>query len=293
METNFVIIGLPASGKTTFLAALWHLVESGETQCRLVLNRYDGDLAYLNRIAEAWRNFEKVPRTSQVGDKDVIIHLRDRETGSRGAAFFPDLAGETFDAQVEARHCRPEFVDAVARGAGILFFVSADIKQDAMSVVELNAALPAGAAGPAGTDGEANAAGPAPPEPPAEWGPRLIPTQVRVVQLLSDLLRAPFDPRRRRLTLLISAWDLARGAGLDPDAWLASRMPLVHQFLRTNGASFEHRIFGVSAQGVDLGDNLAVDRVAGVTPSRRIQIVGPDGDGHDLTLPLVWLMSPE
>ena len=64
MNPNFVIIGLPASGKTTFLAALWHVIEADETECRLKLNRYEGDLKYLNAIAQAWRTFNKVPRTS-------------------------------------------------------------------------------------------------------------------------------------------------------------------------------------------------------------------------------------
>jgi len=79
--------------------------------------------------------------------------------------------------------------------------------------------------------------------------------------------------------------------GLEPRAWLATRMPLVDQFLRTNGASFEHELYGVSAQGVSLDDGAAVDQAALLLPSRRIRIVGPEGEGNDLTLPLVWLMS--
>jgi Double-GTPase 1 len=144
MDRDFVIIGLPASGKTTFLAALWHLVEAEETSCRLRLARWEGDLEYLNSIAEAWRSFVPVPRTSQIGDKDVTIHLVDRETGVQGAAFFPDLAGESFDTQVETRRCRPGFLENVAKGGGVLLFISADSKQDGLSIVELNAQFPDG-----------------------------------------------------------------------------------------------------------------------------------------------------
>jgi hypothetical protein len=308
MEANFVIMGLPASGKTTFLAALWHLVESDETDCRLRLDRYEGDLVYLNQIAEAWRTFQKVPRTSQVGNVDITIHLVDRETKVKAAAFFPDLAGETFDAQVEARRCRLEFVDGVADDRGILFFISADVKGDVLSVVELNAIMP-----PSGDEGGANVtaaqtdaranASPAgspdrdeaevPTPAPSEWEPKLVPAQVRIVQLLSDLQRAPFEPRRRRLAVMISAWDLTRASGLGAAEWLAAKMPLLDQFLRANRQVFEHRIYGVSAQGVRLDDDVAVSKAAKLTPSRRIEIVGPDGAGHDLTLPLVWLMSAE
>ena len=220
MEANFVIMGLPASGKTTFLAALWQLVESDETDCRLRLDRYEGNLVYLNRIAEAWRTFRKVPRTSQVGNVDITIHLVDRVTAVKAAAFFPDLAGETFDVQVEARRCRPEFVEGVADDSGILLFISADVRGDGLSVVELNALMPPdgdeGGAGSTAAGADASSSATAagskdgdkaevPPPAPIEWEPKLVPAQVRIVQLLSDLQRAPFEPRRRRLAVMISA----------------------------------------------------------------------------------------
>jgi hypothetical protein len=300
MDADFVIIGLPASGKTTFLAALWHLVEAGEADCRLALASYEGDLAYLNRIAEAWRTFNAVPRTSQVGDADVIIELVDTKTGSAASAFFPDLAGETFDAQVEARRCKPELIERIANDDGILLFVSANVRASNLSIVEFNAMMPPddtplnAAAGPAFVDPvvERQAGAPAPASAnAAEWEPKLLPPQVRLVQLLSDLLRGPFAPRRRRLAILVSAWDLVASMGLKPADWLAAEMPLVDQFLRTNAESFDYRIYGVSAQGLSLGDEAAIDVAAKLIPSRRIQIVEETGESHDLTSPLVWLMS--
>lgn len=292
MNASFVIMGLPASGKTTFLAALWHLVESGETECRLVMDHYRGDFTYLNKIADAWRNFQKVPRTSQIGDTDVTIYLHDRVTGARGTALFPDLAGEIFDLQVEERRCRPEFVEQADADDGILFFVNADVKEDDLSIIDLNARLPKEAAGTVLAGGSQQEGGSAPVVVP-EWEPKFLPAQVRVVQLLSDLLRPPFTYRTRKLAFLISAWDLVRDQGHTPQQWLARNMPLVHQFLRTNGMSFTYQVYGVSAQGVRLDDDVAVDGATKIAPSRRVQIVGHDGEEHDLTAPLVWLMSAE
>lgn len=296
MDSSFVIIGLPASGKTTFLAALWHLVEADELACRLKLDSYKGDLAYLNLIAEAWRSFRKVPRTSQVGETDVTINLVDRETGAKGVAVFPDLAGETFDAQIEGRRCRPDFVDDLAEDDGILFFLSADLKGNSLSIIELNAMLPPSSAADEpdkslGARLNLTGDGVNVSTAPREWEPKLVPAQVRVVQLLSDLLRPPFAHRRRRLAVIISAWDLAKGMKLQPRAWLAAHMPLVDQFLRTNGDFFDHEVYGISAQGVSLEDTAGIDEASKLTPSRRIQIVGPDGTGHDITMPLVWLMA--
>lgn len=289
MKANFAIMGLPASGKTTFLAALWHLIEAGETECRLSLDGYRGDLKYLNQISEAWRTFQKVPRTSHTGDVDVTIHLLDRETGAKGTAFFPDLAGEIFDQQVEERRCKPKFIEELAVDDGILFFINADLKGQTLSITELNAALPA--------DGEAEiedeGSNRATVDYTREWEPKLLPAQVRVVQLLSDLIRQPFTARMRRLAIMISAWDLTRDTSLTPYQWLAAYMPLVDQFLKSNGEYFIYQIYGVSAQGVDLENTTGVDEASRLTPSMRIQIVGPEEQGNDLTVPLVWLMSAE
>lgn len=285
MNSNFIIMGLPASGKTTFLAALWHLVESNETTCRLELDAYDGDLTYLNRIAEAWRNFEPVPRTSQIGDMNVAIHLRNRETGEKGTAFFPDLAGETFDRQVEDRTFRKDVMKGFSEDDGILFFISSDVREDFISVTELNARLP--------SDSEIDESlNDSPAETRiAEWEPKLLPAQVKIVQLLSDIIRPPFEPRLRRIALLISAWDLVYHSGVTPYDWLDVNMPLVAQFLKANKDYFEHQIYGVSAQGVNLNDDSAVDEVANLLASRRIKIVGLASEGNDLTEPLIWLMS--
>ncbi|MGE6101822.1 hypothetical protein ACLH0B_21645 [Aeromonas salmonicida] len=291
MNSNFVIMGLPASGKTTFLAALWHLIEANETDCCLVLDTYRGDLSYLNLIADAWRTFQPVPRTSQVGDRNVTIQLRNRETNLICTAFFPDLAGETFDRQVEDRRCRTEFIEDVAAEDGILFFISADVREDDLSITEFNTRIPSGK-NIDSTD-RVEERSEITPALLLEWEPKLLPTQVKIVQLLSDLIRPPFISRCRRLAILISAWDLTNGMNLPPQEWLTISMPLVAQFLKANGDFFKYQVYGVSAQGVSLENDIAVDAAAELTPSRRIQIISPGGDGHDLTEPLVWLMSAD
>lgn len=291
MNSNFVIMGLPASGKTTFLAALWHLIEANETDCCLVLDTYRGDLSYLNLIADAWRTFQPVPRTSQVGDRNVTIQLRNRETNLICTAFFPDLAGETFDRQVEDRRCRTEFIEDVAAEDGILFFISADVREDDLSITEFNTRIPS-EKNIDSTD-RVEERSEITPALLLEWEPKLLPTQVKIVQLLSDLIRPPFISRCRRLAILISAWDLTDGMNLTPQEWLTISMPLVAQFLKANGDFFKYQVYGVSAQGVSLENDTAVDAAAELTPSRRIQIISPGGDGHDLTEPLVWLMSAD
>jgi hypothetical protein len=301
MNPNFVIMGLPESGKTTFLAALWHIIEADEKQCRLKLDRLDGSLEYLNTIAEAWRTFKPVERTSQTGDTDVIMYLVDGVTGTKGTAFFPDIAGERFADQVEVRRSRRTFVENVGGCAGILLFINANSKQDHLSIIELNDMLPpepetADSAVKTTSAAEVAPVGPVvrhqnlEREKAPEWDPKHIPSQVRIVQMLSDLQRAPFDVRTRRLAVIISAWDLMLQSGMSPSAWIAGNMPLLDQFLKANSGCFESRIYGVSAQGIDLGKPAEVDLASKRNPSEKIVIVHGAARDHDITAPLVWLM---
>ena len=57
------MIGLPGAGKTTFLAALWHVIESSEIEGQLVLAKLvDGDNTYLNNIRDSWADAKALER---------------------------------------------------------------------------------------------------------------------------------------------------------------------------------------------------------------------------------------
>ena len=75
-STNLLFVGLPQSGKTTYLAALWHVLEDQSSTTRLKRKQNSVDRTYLNQIAEAWRACTPVPRTAlQSDDTTVALHL--------------------------------------------------------------------------------------------------------------------------------------------------------------------------------------------------------------------------
>lgn len=269
------ILGLPRSGKTTFLAALWHLIDAGEVKTKLVLDRLVGDHAYLNSIVDAWRRCEEVPRTSMAAEESVSIHVHEPATGKKVILAFPDLSGESFERQFAARTCKPEYVAAYEREGGIVLFVNADRGTDGMTVLDLRPAL----AGEGPEQGQTAT---------EDWSAKCVPEQVRLVELLQFLQVPPFRRRHRRLAVVVSAWDVIPEPKLQPFEWLAREMPLLDQFLKNNPDSFEVRIYGVSAQGGKVtGD--ARTQLLKLPPSHRIQCVGPDTGVHDLSAPLVWL----
>ena len=278
-ELYHSIVGLPSSGKTTFLAALWHLIDAGEVRTKLVLDRLVGDHTYLNTITEAWRRCEEVPRTSRASETKLAIYVHEPTSGLKIALGFPDLSGESFEEQFAARRCSLDYVDGFAGNGGIMLFVSANRRADGLTLADLAPAI---------------AGGEEPDQQPAvrEWVPSDVPQQVQLVDLLQFLQRPPFARRRRRLAVIVSAWDLVLEPKPTPDQWLAREMPLLHQFLMNNSESFCAQVYGVSAQG---GDVKGAGRIALArqTPSERIQCHGSGVDAHDLTAPVVWISGAD
>jgi len=273
------IMGLPRSGKTTFLAALGHLISAGEVATRLSLYKLEGNNAYLDSITEAWRRCECVPRTSIASETKISIHLQDLNTNNRFILDFPDLSGESFEEQFSSRRCKIDYINNYEKEGGILLFINADRCQDGITHLDLYPALDT-------TDVHETSSS------EQDWSPKFVPEQVRLVDLLQFLLRPPFVRRLRRVAVLISAWDVILDPDLLPIDWLARELPFLYYFLMNNPELFNFQVFGVSAQGGDIrGEQRA--QLARQLPSQRIQCIGSNAEPHDITAPLIWLNGIE
>jgi hypothetical protein len=285
VERSAIIIGLPSSGKTTFLAALWHLVSMRDVDTLLRFGGLSaGDASHLNAIAKRWRGARVQDRTALAGNRLVSMNLVDA-AGETMRVTFPDVPGEAYLRMWEDRDCEPEIAEILQSG-GVLLFIHSDTvraPQWVVDEVEMSKRM-----GLEVLEGK-----------PVPWQPRLAPTQVQLVDLLQLLRMPPLDVGPRRLAIMLSAWDKARGEGLTPEAYLQAKLPLLWQYLRRGADGWTFRIYGVSAQG---GDYDAIEENVPRLPaaeelrnldcaSARIQLLGPVQETHDLTEPLAWLMG--
>lgn len=285
VERSIVVIGLPESGKTTFLAALWHLISQHEVKTVLSFDTLAGVKAdHLNEIAARWREARIQDRTALGGKRLVSMNLKDGD-GLAVRVTFPDLPGEAFRRMWENRECEPE-VEEFLRGRDVLFFVHSDTIQSPRWVVEevsLTREL--------GLETVEDQA--------VRWHPSLAPTQVQLVDLLQLLRRPPLDTGTRRLAIMLSAWDKARDEGLEPEVYLKERLPLLNQYLQSRADGWYWRVYGLSAQGGDYDPTDAdaspvpeADALRSLdSPSERIQLVEGGVQTNDLTRPLAWLME--
>jgi hypothetical protein len=299
MGKAIVAMGLPESGKTTFLAALWHLLTNKKVLVRLSLEKLAAEEAtYLREIATRWAQAKKQERTFHSGNKTVKLTLKS-EGGEVFDLTFPDIAGEAFSQMWEMRECATAVADAL-RATGVLLFIHVDkikppgwIADDA-ALAEGLCGAPADAApdAPAGALGEDQADG------TVKWKPESSPTQVQLVDMLRCLQAPPLDVGTRKLAVVLSAWDKVENDEVSPERFLELHLPLLHQYL-AHGLTpgWSHRTFGVSAQGAEYDDvkgppSAEADRMRDMEiPSQRIKVVVGDAILHDLTEPVNWLLE--
>ena len=280
---SVVVMGLPGSGKTTFLAALWHLVSEREVPCKLTyVSLQTGNIEHLHEIATHWRAAKKQERTAQGGDKLVSMILK-ADGGEPQTVTFPDIAGEAFSQMWGLREC-DERVSGWLEAPGVLLFIHADKVTVPKWVIEEKLLLE-----DLGIEPDV--------EEVIDWSPDVAPTQVQLFDLLQSMQTEPLDVGPRRLAIILSAWDKVAGRGLSPEEYLAKRMPLFDQFLKHGlDTRWERRIYGVSAQGGDYDDDKTTlpdaERLRDIdVPSERISVVYAGGKSNDLTEPLQWLLT--
>ncbi len=294
------MVGLPATGKSTFLAALWHVVESEEIADSLQADHLQPDREYVNRIRDAWLACERVPRTSTEDTATMV--LRHPKGDGTLEVIFPDLSGETFRAHWSSREWSTEFAEMVGETAAIMLFLHPQEVVEPVPIqdaAELVRTLEAeDDAEPMEPEGSPELTEPKPAEPTeSEWDIEQAPTQVKTVELLQFLDCHLAHRRPVPLAIVISAWDLAEklagelAAAVTPGSWLAARLPQLDQYIRANPESFNAAVFGISAQGGDLDSPDDVTRLkAEVRPSKRIRVIRDDASSHDITYPIKWLL---
>ena len=302
MEHQVMIMGLPGTGKTTFLAALGHMVTAGEVETMLSLDKWEGDFSHMNKLAGIWQRFIKFDRTRPTDEHQFVIPLRTTDGRATIKVRFPDLSGESFRRQWRDRICNKQLVKQISKCDGILYFLHATMIKPHVSLVKV---IGDGLLDPALTtrspiddsrqvDVGDNQHSDQEGSDPRPWEPRYSPPGVAAVDLLQLLLKPPFSVKRRRLGIILSAWDGVDDSDTSPTQWLSENFPFFFQFLTCNEEMFEVRIYGVSAQGFDYGNEEQRSYWQGQRyASKRVKITGSQGQHHDITQPIAWAIGVE
>ncbi len=288
------MIGMPGTGKTTMIAAIYHVVESGQVEDSLQLVDLGENREYLVQLLSRWLDCLPLDRT-KIGEEQVVtMKLQDASTGNVTELALPDVSGETFRDHWEQRKSTKVFDDLARQSDGALFLVHPDtvheavrinLRKDVAYVLEDDEDRDDSSTDRTLSETQNESA--------AEWSPRSTPTQVQLVDVLQIMLREPHIYPLSRVAVIVSAWDSVKDDYKLPSAWLAKRLPMLDQFIKANSDRISFKVFGVSAQGAALDkDNTALLAVS--PQAKRIEVVTDvidEYNKHDITAPIKWLME--
>ncbi len=262
------ILGLPEAGKTTFLAALYYFLDSGQSK-HFKLGELVGDQSYLSSIATKWANLEPVPRTSNTEQSEISITLVDNEN-RQSTLYFPDLSGETFQQQYIDRLMKKEHFDYIKKSSGIFVFINPKKVNDTTLISELNLK---------NHDDDIDF------ENIVERDPKTDPAQVQLIDLIQFVLEIKTN-FQFKLFIIVSAYDTVLNINnkTKPETFIKDKLPLLWQFLTTNSRKYEIQYFGLSAQGGELDDQTLLDIDE---PVDRIKIIDSNGkQDNDISKPI-------
>jgi hypothetical protein len=264
-DAAIAMIGLPGSGKTTYLAALWHQLEAAEIPTALTATKLQPDREYLNRIREAWLTGD-VPNVPLGIDKVAVLHVRHATNGAEYDITIPDVPGEDFSAHWIERRVPAGYLDQIKHSVGSLLFVHCERVQQARLISPSSTASDA-----ASTEG-------------VDWDRQLAPTQVQLVDLVQAAVEAHTPAAPLRIAAMVSAWDTL-DRSITPPEWLERNLPLLAQFLRANAEVVKYTVFGVSVAAPKTSHALTP------TPSDRVRLYIESDVSRDLTLPIEFLTA--
>ncbi|KVV16010.1 hypothetical protein AP058_00445 [Flavobacterium sp. TAB 87] len=280
-DKGILFSGLPESGKTTFLAALWYYVfnavDEGEFECDSLEN---SELEYLNLISRNWASCNSVIRTNQSKIEHVNIKLVNKFTGSSMILNIPDISGETFKTQFTDREWNEEFDNLLQNVHGILLFIDPrDVKNKPRFIYHENQNFKYFGEDMINTTSE------------QPWTEDLVPSQVKLVDFL-QMVDFNTPDVLRKISVVISCWDLTDGKE-DPEIWCKNELPLLHQYLTTNKDLFKVKYYGVSSQRGDYENSNIKDSLLSKDALERIKIVEGSEISNNILSPILWITNED
>lgn len=280
------IVGMPSAGKTSFLAALAYSLEQRETPTCLRWEHFSGNQQYLAKLAETWCAGSQVPRTMPDTQQESLrLGLKDVDGGTYDITF-PDLSGETFQAQYMDREIQQSLAETIQNSGSFLLFLNPGKIAEPTLIADL----------PSGTRHSKDAGNVEGTEPRKRDPLCDDATAAQLVVLLQDFLVVR---KRQRLPLgvVVSAWDIAQDDFKFPQDFVKQHLPLLWQYLVSNNDVFFTRYYGVSAQGGSLQSQEEAERLVEQfedQPLHRILVVNESGVvSHDITMPLWEMMNAQ
>jgi Double-GTPase 1 len=260
-----LMVGLPGSGKSTYLGALYYLLRK-KGDPRLALAELPEERDYAQELEETWLRFRPFERSKLPAPRPLDLRLIGPEAGDFDFSI-PDITGESYDELWEHGVWRDPVKELAVKARGILLFVHPG-NLIAPELIDVSVEQ---------ADGNTT---------PTTWTPEGAPTQAVLCDVLESI-SVERNGQMPRLAVVVSAWDTIDDLGVGPDKWIELQTPLLWQWLTTRDEAFEFETFGVSAQGGDVRNEETRNELA-KSPDPLSRLLNGRGV-NDLIEPLLWV----
>lgn len=280
--TKCMIAGLPGSGKSTYIGALWYCLMHPEKieGIKLVADKMNlaDDLTVLNRLSDAYKNVKLIDRNYSDQNETVQINLKVADSDARLQVEIPDFLGENFRDLIELKESE---------------LVSKWLKDTDTLVYFMNEVIPPEFEDDHGPEDDEK---PMPAKDVPPFSIKTISAVAMNIMVLKCLLKKKIF---KKVVIVLSWWDKKTNNGTsknNPQEYLKDYSPALFNFIQHHISNFE--IIGLSAQGQeypkeDQGNYEATKKEikAKMREGKRSFVEIGDEIVHDLSLPLYLLIK--
>lgn len=277
-----MIAGLPGSGKSTYIGALWYCLMHPEKieGIKMVADKMNlaDDLTVLNRLSDAYKYVKLIDRNYSDQNETVQINLKVADSDTRLQVEIPDFLGENFRNLVELKESE---------------LVSEWLKDTDTLVYFMNEVTPPEFEDDHGPEDDDS---PMPAKEVPQFSIKTISAVAMNIMVLKCLLS---KKSFKKVVIVLSWWDQKTNNGTtknNPQEYLKDNSPALFNFIQHHIPNFE--IIGLRAQGQeypkeDQGNyEVAKKEIkAKMREGKRSFVEIEDEIIHDLSLPLYLLIK--
>lgn len=282
-EKSILLMGLPSSGKSTFIAAFWYFLNnSAKEQLLKVDTLADSEHEYLNSISQNWLSYTPVSRTRNSNGENIKIRLKHSKNNQSIALDIPDFSGETFKSHFDNREWTKDYHTLLNTINGIILFINPNDENNTPTLISdaNESARVLGDTLPLSNEGiKFNS-----------YIPEYSCSQVRLVEELQFINHHKPNIIPLKVAIIISAWDEIEKIDKNyaPEKWIEKHTPLLYQYLICNSNIYSQEIFGVSAQGLNYEES-DMEAIYKRVRLDHIIVKYKNEVSNDISKPIVWI----
>lgn len=294
------MIGMPSSGKTTYLASLCRLLLYGEqkTEWKLDIKDVPEGFDQIREFIKNLNSYKIVGRTQEVYDIGLNLYNKNQEWMQ---FVVPDSSGEIFRDLVYDRRIASNIMDQIVESELLLFFINVNtmISEERIRLGEKSAIQHLNEEQgdkviQSAEDKVEEHAGDKENEQiqskeqvkNKEEEQKKYNNQSALVELLQNIIY--LVPHSLNIRFVISAWDLVekefKQDKVTPEEYIKRKLPLLYQYLVFNTKLIDYEVWGVSAQGGDFDDEDDLKKLQSNNGEDYVYVVDSKADtSKDLT----------